>query len=219
MVVVMAAEATEEDADGVVSLVRAAGGEAFVSRGESRTIIGLSGDIDRFAATLNLASQPGVSDVVRISVPYKLVSREHRRERSVIRVGGVPIGPDTLTVIAGPCAVETPEQTLASARMARAAGASLLRGGAYKPRSSPYAFQGLGEAGLKILDDVRAETGLPIVTEVVSSSDVDLVASYADMLQVGTRNMQNFPLLQAVGEANKPVMLKRGMNATIEEWL
>ena len=134
MVVVMAAEATEEDADGVVSLVRAAGGEAFVSRGESRTIIGLSGDIDRFAATLNLASQPGVSDVVRISVPYKLVSREHRRERSVIRVGGVPIGPDTLTVIAGPCAVETPEQTLAAARMAQAAGASLLRGGAYKPR-------------------------------------------------------------------------------------
>ena len=219
MVVVMAAEATEEDADGVVSLVRAAGGEAFVSRGESRTIIGLSGDIDRFAATLNLASQPGVSDVVRISVPYKLVSREHRRERSVIRVGGVPIGPDTLTVIAGPCAVETPEQTLASARMARAAGASLLRGGAYKPRSSPYAFQGLGEAGLKILADVRAETGLPIVTEVVSSSDVDLVASYADMLQVGTRNMQNFPLLQAVGGCGKPVMLKRGMSATIEEWL
>ena len=219
MVVVMAAEATEEDADGVVSLVREAGGEAFVSRGESRTIIGLSGDIDRFAATLNLASQPGVSDVVRISVPYKLVSREHRRERSVIRVGGVPIGPDTLTVIAGPCAVETPEQTLASARMARAAGASLLRGGAYKPRSSPYAFQGLGEAGLKILAEVRAETGLPIVTEVVDPSDVDLVASYADMLQVGTRNMQNFPLLQAVGGCGKPVMLKRGMSATIEEWL
>jgi 3-deoxy-7-phosphoheptulonate synthase len=219
MVVVMAAEATEEDADGLVSLVHEAGGEAFVSRGESRTIIGLSGDIDRFAATLNLASQPGVSDVVRISVPYKLVSREHRRERSVIRVAGVPIGPDTLTVIAGPCAVETPEQTLAAARMARAAGASLLRGGAYKPRSSPYAFQGLGEAGLKILADVRAETGLPIVTEVVDPSDVELVATYADMLQVGTRNMQNFPLLQAVGGAGKPVMLKRGMSATIEEWL
>ncbi|HEX5302303.1 MAG TPA: 3-deoxy-7-phosphoheptulonate synthase, partial [Streptosporangiaceae bacterium] len=153
------------------------------------------------------------------SSPYKLVSREHHRERSVIRVGGVPIGPDTLTVIAGPCAVETAEQTLASAVMARAAGASLLRGGAYKPRSSPYAFQGLGEAGLKILADVRAETGLPVVTEVVDPGDVDLVASYADMLQVGTRNMQNFPLLQAVGGVGKPVMLKRGMNATIEEWL
>src|SRR6201987_739451 len=219
MVVVMAAEATEEDTDGVVSLVREAGGEAWVSRGESRTIIGLSGDIDRFAATLNLASQPGVADVVRISGPYKLVSREHRRERRVIRAGGGPTGPDTLTVIAGPCAVETPEQTLASARMARAAGASLLRGGAFKPRSSPYAFQGLGEVGLKILAEVREETGLPIVTEVIDQRDVELVTKYADMLQVGTRNMQNFPLLQAVGAAGKPVMLKRGMSATIEEWL
>ncbi len=218
MVVVMDAEATEADADNVVSLVREAGGEAFVSRGVSRTIIGLSGDIDHLA-TLNLPAQPGVSDVVRISVPYKLVSREHRRERSVIRVAGVPIGPDTLTVIAGPCAVETPEQTLQSALMAKAAGASLLRGGAYKPRSSPYAFQGLGEAGLRILADVREATGLPIVTEVVDPGDVDLVASYADMLQVGTRNMQNFPLLQAVGRAGRPVMLKRGMSATIEEWL
>jgi 3-deoxy-7-phosphoheptulonate synthase len=122
-------------------------------------------------------------------------------------------------VIAGPCAVETPEQTLESAKMARAAGASLLRGGAYKPRSSPYAFQGLGEAGLKILADVRLETGLPIVTEVVDPGDVELVASYADMLQVGTRNMQNFPLLQAVGGSGKPVLLKRGMSSTIEEWL
>jgi 3-deoxy-7-phosphoheptulonate synthase len=176
------------------------------------------GDIEHFTS-LNLRSFPGVSDVVRISVPYKLVSREHHRERSVITVGGVPIGPDTLTLIAGPCAVETPEQTLAAAKMARAGGASLLRGGAFKPRTSPYAFQGLGEAGLKILADVRAETGLPIVTEVIAAADVDLVCSYADMLQVGTRNMQNFPLLQAVGEASKPVMLKRGMNATIEEWL
>jgi len=218
MVVVMAAEAEEADVDGVVELVRGAGGDAFVSRGVSRTIVGLVGDIDQLD-TLNLRGMPGVSDVVRITAPYKLVSREHRRERSVIRVAGVPIGPDTLTVIAGPCAVETAEQTLASALMAKAAGASLLRGGAYKPRSSPYAFQGLGEAGLKILADVRTETGLPIVTEVVDPADVDLVASYADMLQVGTRNMQNFPLLQAVGGVGKPVMLKRGMNATIEEWL
>jgi 3-deoxy-7-phosphoheptulonate synthase len=212
MVVVMAADATVSDVDHVVTVVNEAGGEAFASRGGSPAIIGISGDLERFAATLNLAGLPGVADVVRISVPYKLVSREHRRERSVIKIAGVPIGPDTLTVIAGPCAVETPEQTLQAARMARAAGASLLRGGAYKPRSSPYAFQGLGEAGLKILADVRAETGLPIVTEVVDSADVDLVASYADMLQVGT-------LLQAVGAAGKPVMLKRGMSATIEEWL
>jgi len=206
MVVVMAAEAEETDVKGVVDLVRGAGGDAFVSRGVSRTIVGLVGDIDQLD-TLNLRGMPGVSDVVRITAPYKLVSREHHRERSVIRVAGVPIGPDTLTVIAGPCAVETAEQTLASALMAKAAGASLLRGGAYKPRSSPYAFQGLGEAGLRILADV------------VDPGDVELVASYADMLQVGTRNMQNFPLLQAVGAVGKPVMLKRGMNATIEEWL
>jgi len=219
MVVVMAADATEADADNVADVVRGAGGDAFISRGVSRTIVGVTGDIDRLAATLNLASLRGVADVVRISVPYKLVSREHRKERSVIRVAGVPIGPDTLTVIAGPCAVETPEQTLEAAKMARVAGASLLRGGAYKPRSSPYAFQGLGETGLKILADVRSETGLPVVTEVVSADDVDLVASYADMLQVGTRNMQNFPLLQAVGGCGRPVMLKRGMSSTIEEWL
>jgi 3-deoxy-7-phosphoheptulonate synthase len=218
MVVVMGTEAGEAEVEGVVDLVRKAGGDAFVSRGVTRTIVGLVGDIEHLS-TLNLRSMPGVSDVVRISAPYKLVSREHHKERSTIRVAGVPIGPDTLTVIAGPCAVETAEQTLQSALMARAAGASLLRGGAYKPRSSPYAFQGLGEAGLKILAEVRAETGLPIVTEVVDPGDVELVASYADMLQVGTRNMQNFPLLQAVGGIGKPVMLKRGMNATIEEWL
>jgi 3-deoxy-7-phosphoheptulonate synthase len=219
MVVVMAAEATASDVDHVVTVVQEAGGEAFVSRGGSRTIIGLNGDIERFAATLNLAGLSGVADVVPISVPYKLVSREHRHERSVVRVAGVPIGPDTLTVIAGPCAVETPEQTLAAAWMARAAGASLLCGGAFKPQTSPYAFQGLGEAGLKILADVRAETGLPVVTEVVDQRNVDLVTAYADMLQVGARNMQNFPLLRAVGAAGKPVMLKRGFSATIEEWL
>src|ERR1035441_6842726 len=163
-----------------VSLMFALAGEAGFHQAaharatgeEARTIVGLVGNVDHLD-TLNLRGMPGVSDVVRISAPYKLVSREHHRERSVIRVGGVPIGPDTLTVIAGPCAVETAEQTLASALMARAAGASLLRGGAYKPRSSPYAFQGLGEAGLKILAEVRAETGLPIVTEVVDPADVD----------------------------------------------
>jgi 3-deoxy-7-phosphoheptulonate synthase len=218
MVVVMAPEATQADVDAIVELVRAAGGEAFVSRGVSRTIIGLVGDVEQFGA-LNLRSYPGVSDVARISVPYKLVSREHHRHRSVITVGGVPIGPDNFTVIAGPCTVENPEQTLAAARMAQAAGASLLRGGAFKPRTSPYAFQGLGEAGLKILADVRAETGMPVVTEVIDPASVDLVSSYADMLQVGTRSMQNFALLQAVGSATKPVLLKRGMNATIEEWL
>src|SRR5499425_50813 len=218
MVIVMAPEVTQGDIDAVVDLVRSAGGEAFVSRGVSRTIIGLVGDVDHFGA-LNLRSRSGVRDVIRVSVPYKLVSREHHRERSVIRVAGVPIGPSTITLIAGPCSVETPEQTLAAARMAKDAGASLLRGGAFKPRTSPYAFQGLGAAGLKILAEVRAEVGLPIVTEVVDPASVDLVCAHADMLQVGTRNMQNFALLQAVGSAGKPVMLKRGMNSTIEEWL
>ncbi|MFK8850317.1 3-deoxy-7-phosphoheptulonate synthase [Streptomyces sp. Ac-502] len=184
----------------------------------TRTIVGLVGDVDEFEA-LNLRSRRGVLDVVRISVPYKLVSREHHPARSVVRVGGVPIGPDTLSVIAGPCAVESAEQTLAAARMAQSAGAALLRGGAFKPRTSPYAYQGLGEAGLRILADVRAETGLPVVTEVIDPGSVELVASYADMLQIGTRNMQNFALLQAVGSAGKPVLLKRGFGSTIDEWL
>ena len=218
MVIVMAPDASSDNIASIVDLVASAGGEAYVTRGVSRTIIGLVGDVQRFA-TLDLRALPGVADVLRISTPYKLVSRENTAERSVVRVAGVPIGGDHMTVIAGPCAVETPEQTLEAALMARRAGASLLRGGAYKPRTSPYAFQGLGEAGLKILSDVRDETGLPVVTEVVDASDVELVASYADMLQIGTRNMQNFALLQAAGEAGKPVLLKRGMNATIEEWL
>ena len=166
---------------------------------------------------------PGVAEIIRVTSPYKLVSREHHPTRTVVEVGPpgstVPIGPGTLTLIAGPCAVETPEQTLAAARMAKDAGARLLRGGAYKPRTSPYAFQGLGEKGLHILADVRAEIGLPVVTEVVDAHDVDLVAEHADMLQIGTRNMQNFGLLQAVGSVGKPVLLKRGLTATYEEWL
>jgi 3-deoxy-7-phosphoheptulonate synthase len=214
----MAPEATQEDIDTVVDLVRLAGGNAFVSRGVSRTIVGLVGDLADFEA-LNLGSRQGVQRVMRISVPFKLVSREHHPARSAIRVGGVAIGPDVFSVIAGPCAVETPEQTLVAARMAKAAGAALLRGGAFKPRTSPYSYQGLGEAGLRILADVRAETGLPVVTEVVDPGSVDMVASYADMLQVGARNMQNFALLQAVGSSGRPVLLKRGFSATIEEWL
>ena len=214
----MAPGATSEELDAVVRTVEEAGGSAFVSRGVHRTIVGLVGDVEQFE-TLNLRTLPGVAEVVRISTPYKLVSRDNHPATSTVTVSGVPIGPDTFTLIAGPCAVETPEQTLEAALMAKAAGAALLRGGAYKPRTSPYAFQGLGEKGLRILADVREETGLPVVTEVVDAHDVDVVATYADMLQIGTRNMQNFGLLQAVGGAGKPVMLKRGMNATIEEWM
>jgi len=222
MVVVMAPDATEEQVRHVTERVESVGGQAFVSRGVRRTIIGLVGDIDSFHG-LNLRSMPGVADVHRISDPFKLVSRQHHPARSTVWVGRaghrVPIGPDTFTFIAGPCAVETPQQTLEAAEMAKAAGATLLRGGAFKPRTSPYAFQGLGAKGLEILADVREATGLPVVTEVVDARDVPMVAERADMLQVGTRNMANFGLLQAVGEADKPVLLKRGMTATIEEWL
>src|SRR3954470_7329747 len=218
MVVVMSPDATTEDIGAVVARVEEAGGSAFVSRGVTRTIVGLVGDIEQFQ-TLNLRAMPGVTNVVRVSTPYKLVSRENHPDRSTITVGGVPIGPDSFTLIAGPCAVESAQQTLEAAEMAKAAGATLLRGGAFKPRTSPYAFQGLGVRGLEILAGVRRTTGLPIVTEVVDARDVPVVAEHADMLQVGTRNMANFGLLQAVGESGRPVLLKRGMTATIEEWL
>jgi len=218
MVVVMKGDAAPAEIDAVVSVVTEVGGSAFVSRGVTKTIVGLVGDVALFQ-TLNLGALPGVQDVIRISQPYKLVSRESHPTPSTVLVGDVPIGPETATLIAGPCAVETPEQTLEAARMAQRAGARLLRGGAYKPRTSPYAFQGLGEKGLRILAEVRDEVGMPVVTEVVEAADVDLVASYADMLQIGTRNMQNFSLLQAAGACGKPVLLKRGLNATIEEWL
>jgi 3-deoxy-7-phosphoheptulonate synthase len=218
MVIVMAATAGEAELAEVVQHVEAAGGSAFVSRGITRTIVGVIGD-DDVLASVDVGLLPGVSEVVRITAPYKLVSREHHPHTSTVSVGGVPIGPDTFTLVAGPCAVESAEQTLAAAVQARRAGATLLRGGAYKPRTSPYAFQGLGVAGLRILADVRAETGLPVVTEVLDVADVDVVAEHADMLQIGTRNMQNFPLLLAVGAVGKPVMLKRGLTATYEEWL
>jgi 3-deoxy-7-phosphoheptulonate synthase len=222
MVVVMSPDATDEDIARVVAKVEGVGGEAFVSKGMVRTIIGLVGDVESFHH-LNLRTLRGVADVHRISDPYKLVSRQHHAGRSTVWVGPadrqVPIGPDSFTFLAGPCAVETAQQTLEAAQMAKSAGASILRGGAFKPRTSPYAFQGLGVKGLEILADVGAATGLPVVTEIVDVRDVAVVAEHVDMLQVGTRNMANFGLLQAVGGAGKPVLLKRGMNATIEEWL
>jgi 3-deoxy-7-phosphoheptulonate synthase len=218
MVIVMTPAAGDKEIAGVVAHVEAHGGQAFVSRGVSRTIIGVVGS-ETVLETLEADGLPGVAETKRITAPYKLVSAANHTKRTTVRVGGVPIGPDTFTLIAGPCAVETAEQTYESALLAKRAGATLLRGGAYKPRSSPYAFQGLGLAGLKILAEVREATGLPVVTEVLDISDVDDVAEYADMLQIGTRNMQNFGLLQAVGRVGKPVMLKRGLAATYEEWL
>jgi 3-deoxy-7-phosphoheptulonate synthase len=205
MVIVMAPNAADADITGVVTHIEAHGGKAFVSRGVMRT--------------LDAEGLPGVAETMRITAPYKLVSAQNHTKRTTIRVAGVPIGPDTFTLIAGPCAVETPEQTMESAHMAKRAGATLLRGGAYKPRTSPYAFQGLGVKGLQILAEVRDVVGLPVVTEVVDAADVDVVAEHVDMLQIGTRNMQNFGLLQAAGGCGKPVMLKRGLTATYEEWL
>jgi 3-deoxy-7-phosphoheptulonate synthase len=218
MVIVMAPEATHADVSAVVSHIETHGGKAFVSRGVMRTIVGVVGT-EEVLETLDADGLPGVAETMRITAPYKLVSAQNHARRTTIRVGGVPIGPDTFTFIAGPCAVETAQQTLDAALLAKRAGATLLRGGAFKPRTSPYAFQGLGVDGLRILSEVRDAVQMPIVTEVLDVSDVDVVASHADMLQIGTRNMQNFALLQAVGATGKPVMLKRGLTATYEEWL
>lgn len=220
MVIVLSPGADQEVIDEIVAIVSEAGGEAFVSKGVSRTIVGVvgnSGVLESLEAR-DLAQHAGVHEVFRVTTPYKLVSKENHSQTSTVMVGSVPIGPATVTLIAGPCAVETPEQTLESARLAESAGARILRGGAYKPRTSPYAFQGLGVDGLKILQEVGREVGMPIVTEVVDAADVDVVAEHADMLQIGTRNMQNFALLQAAGSAGKPVLLKRGLTATYDEW-
>jgi 3-deoxy-7-phosphoheptulonate synthase len=166
-----------------------------------------------------LELMPGVEEVVPITRPYKLSSREFQSEDTVIKVGGVSIGGKELVVMAGPCAAETEEQVMSTARAVKAAGANILRGGAFKPSTSPYHFRGLGEEGLKLLAEAKQETGLPLVTEVLAPEDVELVVKYADILQVGARNMQNFILLDEVGKAKKPVLLKRGMSATIQEWL
>ncbi len=218
MLIVMDRTATEADVKRVVESVERMGLKAHPIPGEQRTAIGITGNrgaIDP-AAIENL---PGVLEVFRISHPYRLVSREFHPEDTVVSVGGVPVGGQRVAVIAGPCAVESLEQTLAIARAVKERGAHLLRGGAFKPRTSPYSFQGLGEEGLKILAAARQETGLPVVTEVLDTAHVGLVSSYADCLQIGARNMQNFELLKAVGRAGKPVLLKRGMSATLEEFL
>ncbi|MFP4148861.1 MAG: 3-deoxy-7-phosphoheptulonate synthase [Nitriliruptoraceae bacterium] len=218
MVVVMRGSASTADIDKVVKAIGEVGGDAFVSRGRSQTIIGLVGDLTHFAE-LPLHAYPGVEDVIRVSRPYKLVSTDAHPRPSTVSVGDSAIGRDTVTLIAGPCAVETEEQTRAACRMAKEAGATILRGGAYKPRTSPYAFQGLGEPGIDILHATARDLGLPFVTEVVTPADVETVAAKADMLQVGARNMQNFQLLKEVGMAGRPVLLKRGLTATIDEWI
>lgn len=218
MLIVMDRGASEGDVRRVVETVERMGLRAHPIPGEQRTAIGITGNrgaIDPSA----IENLPGVLEVFRISHPYRLVSREFHPDDTVVSVGGVPVGGKRVVVVAGPCAVESSDQTLRIAKAVRERGADLLRGGAFKPRTSPYSFQGLGEDGLKILAAARAETGLPVVTEVLDTAHVDLVASYADCLQVGARNMQNFELLKAVGRTGKPVLLKRGMSATLEEFL
>ena len=219
MIIVMRKGATEAQVNDIVERVREAGFGVHLSQGEERTIIGAIGGDRRVLADLNLEARPGVERVTPISKPYKLASRDFHPEDTVIRIGGATVGGSDFWVVAGPCSVEGRELLLESARLVRDGGAHALRAGAFKPRTSPYSFQGLGELGLKYLAEARAVTGLPIVTEVMDTRDVELVAEYADILQIGTRNMQNFSLLKAVGRASKPVLLKRGMSATIEEWL
>jgi 3-deoxy-7-phosphoheptulonate synthase len=218
MLIVMDSVATAEDIRRVVAAVEGHGLQAHPIPGAQRTAIGITGNrgsVDR-AAFENL---PGVLEVIPVSAPYKLVSREAKRENSIVAVGGVLVGGERLAVVAGPCAVESEAQAVEIGRRVQRAGATLYRGGAYKPRTSPYSFQGLGEEGLRILSTVRRETGLPIITEVLDTDTVDLVAEHADCLQVGARNMQNFSLLKKLGRTRKPVLLKRGMSATIEELL
>ncbi len=218
MVVVMQREAAEADIEAVAERVRSMGGEAFVSRGTVHTIIGLVGDTDRFAA-VDWKQLPGVDHVIHVGKPYKMVAADLHPEPSMVSVGPTPIGRETFTIIAGPCAVESEEQALIATKAAKAAGATVLRGDVFKPRTSPYSFQGLGERGLEILEECRRQTGLPIIIEVTDVSHVARVADVADCVRVGTRNAQNFELLKEVGLSRKPVMLKRGLAMTIDEWL
>ena len=218
MMVIMRESATGDEVAHVRARVEEVGASTHVSAGEEVTVIAVIGDREDITE-LPLEAMPGVDRVVAILRPYKLVSREFQQRDSVIDVRGVKIGGGHFALIAGPCSVETPEQVLEAARAVKAAGGHLLRGGAFKPRTSPYAFQGLGEEGLEMLADAGRETGLPIVTEVMDPRDLDVVCRYADVLQIGARNMQNFLLLAELGKTGKPVLLKRGPSTTIEELL
>jgi 3-deoxy-7-phosphoheptulonate synthase len=218
MLIVMRSTATPEQVDAVVEKVRALGLTPHAIPGAQRVAIGITGNKGGLAPE-PFEVLPGVGEVIRVSQPFKLVSREVKPEDTVIDVGGVRLGGPAIAVIAGPCSVESREQLLAAAHAVKAAGASFLRGGAFKPRTSPYEFQGLGEAGLKLLAEAREQTGLKVVTEVMDADDLPVCLEYADVLQLGARNMQNYSLLKRLGAAGKPVLLKRGPSATIREWL
>lgn len=218
MIVNMSEKATEEQIAHVIDRIREAGYNPHVTRGTERTIVAAVGSGRRHEIEA-LQVAPGVDNVVAIAQPFKLVSKQVHPERTIVQIDGVQIGGPEVVVIAGPCSVESREQLLQTAHAVKRAGASMLRGGAYKPRTSPYDFQGLGIEALKILSDARKETGLPIVTEVMSTEDIDVISEHADMLQVGARNMQNFALLRRLATSNKPILLKRGPSATVKEWL
>ena len=221
MLVAMSVGATEEELENVRSHIRSEGLTPHESHGLERVVFGVVGDVGaRKERVMNkLSSLAGVASVTAISRPFKLASREFHPTDTVVRAGGAVIGDGSLSIMAGPCAVESRDQLLTTADAVKAAGGTILRGGAFKPRTSPYSFQGLGEEGLIHLSEAKERTGLPVITEVMDRGDVDLVARHADILQVGARNMQNFALLTAVGRSGMPVMLKRGLSATIEEWL
>ena len=218
MIVVMKPKATKENIDKVIARIEAAGLKTHLSKGEEVTIVGVIGDKSKIA-NLEMNMMEGVEKTVRITEKYKLVSRHFHPENTVVDVAGVKIGGKKIAVMAGPCSVESIDQLREAARAVKAGGAEFLRGGAFKPRTSPYDFQGLAEDGLKMLRQVADEEGLKVVTEIVDKDDIELVGEYADLYQVGARNMQNFQLLKALGKAVKPVMLKRGLSATISEWL
>ncbi|MGE5084131.1 MAG: 3-deoxy-7-phosphoheptulonate synthase [Acidobacteriota bacterium] len=218
MIVNMSEKATEEQIAHVIDRIREAGYNPHVTRGTERTIVAAVGSGRRHEIEA-LQVAPGVDNVVAIAQPFKLVSKQVHPERTIVQIDGVQIGGPDVVVIAGPCSVESREQLLQTAHAVKRAGASMLRGGAYKPRTSPYDFQGLGIEALKILSEAKKETGLPIVTEVMSTEDIDVISEHTDMLQVGARNMQNFALLRRLATSNKPVLLKRGPSATVKEWL
>lgn len=221
MIVILKQGSTSEQIEQVEKTLTDLGYGVHPIYGVERTVIGAVGapGADKEAAADQLRAFDAVADIVFVLKPYKFVAKEYKKEKSIINVGDNAIGSNRLAIMAGPCTVESREQLLTTARAVKAAGATILRGGAFKPSTSPYSFQGMGEDGLKLLAEARAETGLKVITEVMHVRNIDLVAEYADILQIGTRNMQNYEILAEVGKIRKPVMLKRGMNAKIEEWL
>src|SRR5213075_3234703 len=218
MLIVMKAGAAEQEVAAVVKVIEHLGYRPHVMPGATRTAIGITGN-QGAVDPARFENMPGVAEAIRVSKPYKLITLDLRPEKTVVRVGDATIGGDELAIIAGPCAIESRAQAFAVAETVRRSGARFFRGGAFKPRTSPYAFQGLGEEGLKILAEVREAYGLKIVTEALDESGVDLVEKYGDMIQIGARNMQNFSLLRRAGRSHLPVLLKRGLSATLDEWL